>query len=723
MSVDLDTLAKAVGATHRGDGWIARCLFAERHNNGDANPSMAVFESRDGGALLTCKVKCATTAALMAEARRRDLIVGNGNAPKQRKSATKGTPPWKRAIRTEYPYRDAAGKVISHKVRFENDGLGEKCTFAYPPDHPSRWKAGAYKSILYNLPDVIAAKDRNDLILVCEGEGDVEILRAQGFTATTNPEGASQGEKPKWKPKYTTTLDGARVAILRDYDKPGENHAKQIANALSGNAAQVLWVDLPGLTGESGSNDVTDWFANGGTADQLDRILADAPDWTAEQETAEGRPLEFSDDALATAFTAFHGDEFRYVHEWRQWLRWADTVWERDRKLRMFSAIRGICRSAAGHVETAAAQRQIASAKTVASVATLARADPKHAMVPEEFDADIWMLNTPGGVVDLRTGTLSPPNPKAYWTKQTLAAPEGECPLFLQTLEHATGGDQELIGFLQRWFGYNLCGSVQEQALVFCHGPGQTGKSTIIGAVQQALGDYSETVPMEMLTTSRQDRHPTEIAKLAGARMAVAVETEEGKQWAEARVKWLTGGDTLTGRKMRADFFDFKPQFKLTIHGNYKPHLRNPDEAMRRRFKVVRFDNTVPEGVRDRDLLEKLRAEAGGILRWAIAGGLEWQRDGLNPPESVEAETRLYFDSEDVVARWIADCCKHIQGTQVSTAILYASYQRWCEASGEHATNQQGLTQTMTGKGYKYARKENWRGFYDLTVSPQDGHS
>ena len=164
--------------------------------------------------------------------------------------------------------------------------------------------------------------------------------------------------------------------------------------------------------------------------------------------------------------------------------------------------------------------------------------------------------------------------------------------------------------------------------------------------------------PIETFTASHQDRHPTELARLRGARLVTSVETEEGRRWAESRIKSLTGGDKIAVHFMRQDFFEFTPQFKLVIAGNHKPGLRSVDEAIRRRLNLIPFTVTIPPAERDPDLAEKLKAEWPGILAWAIVGCLAWQRDGLAAPKAVTSATAAYLEAEDAVAAWIKERCE-----------------------------------------------------------------
>ena len=199
----------------------------------------------------------------------------------------------------------------------------------------------------------------------------------------------------------------------------------------------------------------------------------------------------------------------------------------------------------------------------MAAVERLARTDRRHAAAIEDWDRDPWLLNTPGGTVDLRTGDIKPNDPNDLITKATAVAPGGGCPKFREFLARVTDGDQDLQAFLQRMAGYGLTGSTREHALFFLYGTGANGKSVFLNTLSGAAGDYHVTAPMEAFIASHSDRHPTELAMLRGARLVTAIETEEGRRWAESRIKTLTGGDPISARFMRQDFFEFLPVFKL----------------------------------------------------------------------------------------------------------------------------------------------------------------
>lgn len=312
--------------------------------------------------------------------------------------------------------------------------------------------------------------------------------------------------------------------------------------------------------------------------------------------------------------------------------------------------------------------------------------------VGEDWDRDPFLLATPGGVADLRTGQMRPARPGDMMTRIAAvapAAPGNEAPLWRAFLMQATKGDDQLIGFLKRWFGYCLTGSTREHALFFGYGPGGNGKSVLLNTVARILGDYAVVAAMETFTASHGDKHPTDLAMLRGARLVTATETEEGRAWAESRIKQMTGGDPVSARFMRQDFFTYRPQFKITIAGNNKPVLRNVDEAARRRFNIVPFLHK-PEK-KDLDLEAKLEAEWPAILAWMIDGCLAWQADGLTKPDVVNAATAEYFEAQDHFGRWLAECCI-IEGTlSTKPAALLKSFQDWCQANGEELADNRRL--------------------------------
>lgn len=393
-----------------------------------------------------------------------------------------------------------------------------------------------------------------------------------------------------------------------------------------------------------------------------------------------GEAIGPTEDEVALAFAAEHAGKLAFDHTAGKWLEFDGAVWRDDLTAHAFDLARDFTRRARGLVPEH--PRTMAKVGFATAVERAARSDRRLAISHEVWDRDPWLLGTPGGTVDLRTGELRRGDPGDFISRATTVPPAEtvECPRWLKFVEEASGGDVTLMSFLQRWCGYCLTGITREHALVFAYGDGGNGKGTLFNTVARVMGRYATTAPMETFVVSSSNKHPTEIAALHGARLVLTTETEEGRAWAEAKLKALTGGDSVSARFMKRDFFEFTPQFKLTVFGNHKPRLNNVDDAARRRFNVVPFVHKPP--VPDPHLEEALRAEWPGILRWMIEGCREWQMLGLVKPEAVKAATAQYFQTQDIPGAWVRERC--ILGPTLAErpTPLLADLNEWAERNG-----------------------------------------
>lgn len=403
---------------------------------------------------------------------------------------------------------------------------------------------------------------------------------------------------------------------------------------------------------------------------------------------------ETSEDQIARAFALRHHKRLRFDHSAGRWYEWAGARWQRNETKLAFHFARLLSREASD------GKKGFCKASVANGVEAFARADPMLAVTADVWDRDRWLLGTPGGTVDLRTGQLMPARQVDLITKQTGTAPEhGEPGRWLRFLLEATAGDRELIRFLQQVAGYCLTGSTCEHALFFIYGPGGNGKSVFLNLLNYVLGDYATTAGMETFTASKNDRHPTDLAMLNRARLVSASETEEGRAWAESRIKQVTDGDKVSARFMRQDFFEFVPQFKLVIVGNHAPVLANVDEAARRRFNIIPF--THKPVTPDRELEDKLKAEAGQILSWAIAGCLDWQANGLVRPEIVTAATADYFEDQDLFGQWIDDHCARDPGKWELPTPLYNNWADYARAAGDDPGTQRAMSSKLKRAGFQ----------------------
>lgn len=427
-----------------------------------------------------------------------------------------------------------------------------------------------------------------------------------------------------------------------------------------------------------------------------------------------GRPqpparFNLTDLGNAERFIEHHGEDVRYCYPWSKWLVWTGARWERDEAGKVHKRAKETVRSIYG--EAAAAEDEDRR-KALAKHATASEAEGKiRAMVelaksevpasPDELDANPWLLNASNGTVDLRTGELREHRREDLLTKMTgteydsdASAPKWEA--FLERVLPS----EDLRAFVQRGAGYSATGDTSEQCIFINHGVGNNGKSTFQEALGEALGDYAMRTPTEMLMVKRGGGVPNDVARLKGSRFVTASETEEGRRLAESLIKDLTGQDTISARFMRGEFFDFKPTHKLWLSTNHKPEIRGTDNAIWRRIRLIPWAVTVPPAERDRKLPEKLRAELSGILAWSVRGCLEWQREGLKPPEEVRQATREYRAEMDVLAAFVADCCERGDDKKAYAGELWKAWQRWCEETGEQAGTQKRFGGRLSERGF-----------------------
>jgi len=416
----------------------------------------------------------------------------------------------------------------------------------------------------------------------------------------------------------------------------------------------------------------------------------------------------FTEDLLARRLIDKHGDRLRYVEVWGRWLVWDGKRWLDDQTRAVIDLTREICREF-GQISPKL-QARLERASTIEAVERLARSDRRVAATPDLWDSDPYLLNTPDGVLDFRTGDLRPHDPALYCRKMTGAGLGDECPLWRAFLKRITDGDVELEHYLQRMAGYALTGLTNEHAFFLLFGHGANGKSVFLSTLAAAWGDYCTTAPADVFLASTGDRHPTELAALHGARLVIASEIEPGRRWNESRLKELTGGDKISARFMRRDFFEFRPAFKLIIATNHKPKIRTVSEAMRRRLHLVPFTVTIPPEERDPMLSEKLREELPGILTWCVEGAAEWLIGGLRPPEAVKAHTEEYFTEQDRVGEWIEARCVVEPHCATAGTTLLKDYRAWLEEQAEGSVSRTAFYEALAARGFRtdIRRKVQW---------------
>lgn len=401
-----------------------------------------------------------------------------------------------------------------------------------------------------------------------------------------------------------------------------------------------------------------------------------------------------SDDGNAQALIDQHGHQLRYCPERGRWLAWDGRRWQWQStgggQAREYA--KAIARALPEDgVEAKNHKRRALSAKGTTDMLTQAQTDPRITVSIDDLDAHPWELNTPGGIIDLRTGKLLPSDPAKLHTRMTACAPDFNAdPAFWLTFLAQTFPDnQDLIDFMQRLVGYSAVGEVREHILPFGFGPGGNGKGVLFETIAAVLGDYATSSPNGFLMATNYAQHSTEIARLAGVRWVICSEVNESDRFDEAKVKLLTGGDRLTARFMRQDDFTFRPSHHLWLMGNHQPAVESGGHSFWRRLRLIPFTHTVPDHKRIDDLQGILSTQHGpAVLAWIAQGAAAYATHGLQEPEGVKAATADYAHSVDTVGRFIEEECTLHPGAaaaHLATAVarLRTAYDRWCADNGE----------------------------------------
>jgi putative DNA primase/helicase len=347
---------------------------------------------------------------------------------------------------------------------------------------------------------------------------------------------------------------------------------------------------------------------------------------------------------------------------------------------------------------------------------TLEAAAPMLCVKADELDASPLLVGTPSGVIDLATCTVREHRREDRITKRIACDydPAARAPTWERFVHEIMGGDAELIDYLQTLVGYIMSGKRGEHLLPVFHGTGANGKSTLLSTLQILFGDYAGTAAPGLLIARNGSEHPTGLAALQGRRLVIVSETGEGGRLNEEQVKQLTGGDRITARRMRQDFYEFDPTHIIVLQTNHKPRVTGTDEGIWRRMKLIPFTVTIPPAKRDANLLQKLAAEFPGILAWAIEGWRKYQQFGFREPTAVRDATADYRSDSDHVGAFIADRCLTGPEYTATASGIYMAYKLWCAENGEHPLTQRSLGLRLSERpGIEQARTKQartWRG-------------
>lgn len=637
-------------------------------SHGDRANSLSVGTGADGRQLVKCHAGCSAQAVVEAVG----LTLADLMPDKD-----------KRTLVATYDYQAADGTLLYQALRYEPKTFRQR-----RPDGAGGWvwNLAGVDRVVYRLPFLRGQAS----IWVTEGEKDADKLAALGLASSTTNGGAKG-----WHDRYAEQWQQAGVEtvwLLPDNDPPGRDYMAAIAASCRARGLQAFTVTLPDVPA---GGDVSDYLERHTVDDlrvlasQASRVMDPLADMAGLPEAVtEG----LTEAAHAERFAQAYGHELRYDHRRGIWVMYRDGRWRLDptETARNWGIqfARSRQREAAEETDIdkkARALKFLVHAESQSGVdrlMNLSRIFPPLNDPGTEWDQNLWLLGTPNGLIDLRTGTHRAGDPADRMTFATSVPFDAAatCPRWIEFLSEVFDGDARLSEFFQRFIGYSLSGDTTEQILVICYGKGANGKSTALNTLRKVLGDYAANLPFSSLEYRGASAGiPNDLAALAGRRLVLSAETVEGAKLHEGRIKALTGGDPITARFLHGEWFTFEPQAKFLLSVNHKPVVTDDSVAMWRRIRLLPFTRSFTGSACDATLPKRLLSEGPGILNWAIQGCVNWQAHGLNAPEPVMAATREYEAESDALADFIDERLEIDPEAEMRSSDIQTLYLKWAD--------------------------------------------
>ncbi len=642
-------LGRLRSVTAHGDNWQAQCPAHE-----DRTASLSVSVGREGRILLKCFAGCEF----------RNIVEALNLTPAEL-LPTRPSSTGKQLVKT-YPYRDLDGTVLFEVCRYENP----KTFRPRSPLPDGTWDyhlPRTVKRVPYRLNEL----QGHATVYIVEGEKDADTLWSQGAAATTNVGGAG-----KWRTSDSLALERLGVAkafLIPDNDAPGRKHMDDVAKSLRECGITVVLVGLEDI-GIKG--DVSEWFARGHSMDELDarakKTLHVVPSGgtltlAGDPDPAHAGSWPRTDLGSAEAFVARDGHRIRFDHKQDRWLIWNCHHWAPDVDERIHriahehvrqwqqDAIKVTDREQKKTILEYTMKLERSAALEI--MIKIARALLPVADTGLRWDERPMLIGCPNGVIDLVSGQFREGHQDDLVTMQT-AAPfqvEAQCPIWEQFLSEIFDDNREVIDFIQRAIGYSLTGDMSEQCFFLCVGAGSNGKSTFLSTLSHVWGDYGYQTDTRVWAPNAGSTDTTlfDLAELAHRRLIIGSETKANSRMNEQALKTFTGGEKINAQRKFGHPFEFMPVGKVWMGLNHQPRVFDDSFGFWRRVRLIPFTRTFAGSAEKRNLKHQLRAEASGILNWALQGCLTWQARGLEAPDSVMTATDAYQEAEDPLREFI----------------------------------------------------------------------
>lgn len=650
--------ARGLDPKQHGNGWQSRCPAHD-----DENPSFSFGPGDNGNVVVKCHTGCSFAAIVAGTGLPESAFFPekHGHAPRRKRDQDPIA---------EWVIRDGNGEPLAvHKKYLKPDKV-KKFFLWFMADGVTPSKKGTANQVKpERLPLYGAHRFQPEgTVFLTEGEKACDALYDQGFVSLGTVTGASSCPCPE----ALELLRGRDVVFWPDNDAPGRLHRDTVCAAAYPLVRSLKIIDWPEAREK---DDAFDYFARGLSADDL-KVTDYAPPAVA--------PIDepHTDLGIARRFVHAFKDDFRFSSQ--GWFKWDGFHWARDAQGLVTHTIAAVARQVSDQVkgdDTAykSALRQESSSRINGAVG-LAAVDP--ALFAAAFDSQPHLLTCKNAIVDLRDGSCRPPRKDALLSRYVPHDydPEATCPRWERFLKEVCAERQELVTFLHRFVGYCLTGETRENALLLLIGQGRNGKTVFVETLMSVFGDdLAQPAAPGLLIASKNERHPAELMDLHGRRLVIASEVSKHATFSEERVKWLTGGDAIKAREFYGKWQTFRPSHKFIIGLNHLPTVKDPTDGFWRRLRVVPFDVSF-KGREDKSLTAALKAEAPGILAWAVRGAAEWNVHGLGDPVVVQAATDEYREEENLLGRFLS---AYRQGEERPLKAIHDAFKFWCLAEGE----------------------------------------
>jgi putative DNA primase/helicase len=427
--------------------------------------------------------------------------------------------------------------------------------------------------------------------------------------------------------------------------------------------------------------------------------------------------VQFTDATNAERFKREHGDTIRYMAAWKKWLVWNGTHWQTDESGALvhekgLDTVRNLYaelsktndyRERIEIEKYAMMSESVRRRKAFVEAATWIK---DLNTTSDLLDTNPWLLNVKNGTIDVSTGEFREHRHADFITKVANVEydPKADCPLWKQFIREIMDYKTDVINFVQTAVGWAMTGDISEQTMFILFGTGANGKSTFLNTIMYLLGDYAIATPTESFMRKNGDQNTNDIARLRGARFVTTTEAEQGRRLSEPIIKQITGNDRMTARFLYGEFFNFVPTFKIFMATNHKPVIKGTDHGIWRRIKLIPFTTRIEEEKQDKQLEEKLRAEASGILNWLLEGTARWQREKLKAPAAILNATEDYRGEMDIIGNFVKECCIQKPGVSIRVRELFKAYQDWCMQNNEHVCSERFLSLRLQEIGFQRTR-------------------